>query len=58
MIHRIETGWLQVNDALSKRDRRERRKRGKRHGQDDAVLTGPGIARMEHREPATIDVLA
>ncbi len=29
MIHRIEAGWVQVNDALSKRERRERRRRRK-----------------------------
>ena len=58
MIHRIETGWLQVNDALAKRDRRQRAKRQRRRGPDDEQQTEPMIGRYGEKELATIDLVA
>jgi hypothetical protein len=58
MIHRIETGWLQVNDALTKRERRQRRQRGRRQGQHDEHQPEPMIGKHGDKEPATIDLMA
>jgi len=64
MINRIETGWLQVNDALAKQERRERRKHRRRHAADSQG-EAPGTGRTGEstnedsrgRHP-TVDVVA
>lgn len=54
MIHRIEAGWVQVNDALSKQERRERRRRRKSRNREDVEEQIRDLV----EEKVTIDLVA
>lgn len=58
MIHRIEAGWVQINDALSKQKRRPRRRLRKFRTQEreEAPVQRREVGKEE--ETVTIDLVA
>ena len=57
MIYRIETGWMQVGDALSKQDRKPRRRLHPARRRKEEEDAGRRPARDEQEEPV-LDVVA
>lgn len=57
MIHRIEPGWMQVNDVLSKQEQRQRRRLRKHRGTEaeEEEKLRPGD---EKEEKSNLDLVA
>lgn len=55
VIHRIEGGWLQVNDSLSKQERRPRRRQRRRVREPREEE--PGESTRDGEEKTSLDLV-